>query len=100
MKERDENTRSYRVERGRQVEEHQRKEETSVMEPHAVVSTEGVYIRGPLEHKPSDTEAHNQVLTVTVPRWQYEAFRRWFVPSSDRDGVDAFVGRPRRRPGG
>jgi hypothetical protein len=34
-----------------------------------------------------------------VPRWQYEAFRRWFVSSEDADGVDDFDGRPFRAPG-
>jgi hypothetical protein len=34
-----------------------------------------------------------------VPRWQYDAFRRWISPPHDRDGVDAFVGRPLRAPG-
>ena len=40
----------------------------------------------------------NAVIAV-VPRWQYDAFSRWFIPSSDRDGVDAFAGRPLRAPG-
>jgi hypothetical protein len=36
---------------------------------------------------------------LIVPRWQYEAFRRWFVSPEDADGVDVFVGRPLRAPG-
>jgi hypothetical protein len=37
---------------------------------------------------------------VVVPRWRYEAFQRWFAPTVERDGVNAFVGRAWRAPGG
>jgi hypothetical protein len=41
-----------------------------------------------------------QYRPISVPRWRYEAFQRWFNPSDDeRDGVNVFAGRPLRAPG-
>ena len=81
------------------MDEVENRDHNLIMEPPAVMRTEGIDIQAAFGKGRHDGLTEGQMLTVTVPRWQYNAFRRWFVPRDDRDGVDVFVGRARRSPG-